>query len=218
MTLKKRILNILFWSVISAAFIGPGTITTASKAGTVFQFDLLWALVFSTIGCLLLQEAAARITIASGMNLGQAITKQFEGKSTKIVVLVLIVGAIIVGCAAYQTGNLLGAASGVGLIFDIDSWVFVLIIGVTAAIALSIPSLQIIARLMGLVVAVMGVCFLTTAVLLRPAWGDLISGSLVPTIPASEGGGLLIMGLIGTTIVPYNLFLGSGISDKNQSI
>ena len=218
MTLKKRILNILFWSVISAAFIGPGTITTASKAGTDFQFDLLWALVFSTMGCLLLQEAAARITIASGMNLGQAITKQFEGKSTKIVVLFLIVGAIIVGCAAYQTGNLLGAASGVGLIFDIDSWVFVLIIGVTAAIALSIPSLQIIARLMGLVVAVMGVCFFKTAVLLRPAWGDLISGSLVPTIPAAEGGGLLILGLIGTTIVPYNLFLGSGISDKNQSI
>ena len=218
MTLKKRILNILFWSVISAAFIGPGTITTASKAGAVFGFDLLWALVFSTVGCLLLQEAAARITMASGMNLGQAITRQFEGKSTKVIVLILIVGAIIVGCAAYQTGNLLGAASGAGLIFGVDSWVLVLVIGVAAAIALCIPSLQVIARLMGLVVAVMGVCFLTTAVLLRPGWGDLMRGSLAPTIPAAEGGGLLILGLIGTTIVPYNLFLGSGISDKNQSI
>ena len=218
MTLKKRVLNILFWSVISAAFIGPGTITTASKAGAVFGFDLLWSLVFSTMGCLLLQEAAARITMASGLNLGQAITRQFEGKSTKIAMLILVVGAIIVGCAAYQTGNLLGAATGVSMIFKIDVWRLVLVIGVAAAVALSIPSLQVIARLMGLLVAVMGVCFFTTVVLLRPGWGDLIRGSLVPTIPAAEGGGLLILGLIGTTIVPYNLFLGSGISDKNQSI
>jgi len=30
MSAKKRILNILLWSVVSAAFIGPGTITTAA--------------------------------------------------------------------------------------------------------------------------------------------------------------------------------------------
>ena len=77
---RARILNVLFWSVVSAAFIGPGTVTTATKAGAVFQFDLMWALMFSTFACLLLQEASARVTIYSIMNLGQAIAKQFEGK------------------------------------------------------------------------------------------------------------------------------------------
>ena len=56
MSAKKRILNILFWSVVSSAFIGPGTITTAAKSGASFGTDLLWALVFSTLACLLLQE------------------------------------------------------------------------------------------------------------------------------------------------------------------
>ncbi|RLD51406.1 MAG: divalent metal cation transporter, partial [Bacteroidetes bacterium] len=71
MTLRKRILSILFWSVVSAAFIGPGTVTTATKAGVYYNFQLLWALVFSTFATLLLQEASARLTIRSQMNLGE---------------------------------------------------------------------------------------------------------------------------------------------------
>ena len=47
--MKKSLLNILFWSVVSAAFIGPGTITTAAKSGSLFGMDLLWALLFSTL-------------------------------------------------------------------------------------------------------------------------------------------------------------------------
>ena len=95
-SLKSRILSVLFWSVISAAFIGPGTVTTATKAGAFFQFDLLWALAFSTFACILLQEASARVTINSGMNLAKAIAKQFENKPTKNLVLLLVIGAIVV--------------------------------------------------------------------------------------------------------------------------
>ncbi|MEZ4850004.1 MAG: hypothetical protein R3B93_15585 [Bacteroidia bacterium] len=42
----STVTSILFWSVISAAFIGPGTVTTASKAGATYHTELLWALVF----------------------------------------------------------------------------------------------------------------------------------------------------------------------------
>ena len=66
-----------------------------------------------------------------------------------------------------------------------------------------------VARSMGLVVAVMGTAFLVTAFRLDPAPTELLRGALVPTLPG--GAGLLVVGLIGTTIVPYNLFLGSGL-------
>ena len=79
--MRKRFLNILFWSVISAAFIGPGTVTTAAKAGAVYQYQLLWALFFSTIACLVLQEAAARLTLVSGLNLGEAIRWRYKDTS-----------------------------------------------------------------------------------------------------------------------------------------
>ena len=144
MSAKKRILNILFWSVVSAAFIGPGTITTAAKSGANFGAELLWALLFSTFACLLLQEAAARLTIVSGKNLGQAIVHQFEKSNSKLLVLILVLGAIVLGAAAYEMGNLLGAVAGFRLIFNIPPYILVLIIGIVSAIILNIPSLKII--------------------------------------------------------------------------
>ncbi|MCD6090597.1 MAG: divalent metal cation transporter [Bacteroidales bacterium] len=214
--MKKRLLNILFWSILSAAFIGPGTITTAAKAGANFQFDLLWALVFSTFACLVLQEAAARLSIVSNKSLGSAIAETFGKVKGGWMVFLLIIGAIIIGSAAYQTGNLLGAAEGILLISNISSGPVIFILAIIAGIALLFPSLQILARSLGFLVVLMGFAFITTALLIKPNISDLISGSFIPQMP--EGSGLLILGLIGTTVVPYNIFLGSGLTDKTQTI
>jgi len=218
MSTKKRILNVLFWSVVSAAFIGPGTITTAAKSGAAFGTEILWALVFSTFACLLLQEAAARLTIVSGKNLGQAIVSHFEKNKSKLLVLVLVLGAIVLGAAAYEMGNLLGAVAGFRLIFNVPSYIVVLLIGIVAAVILNIPSLKIISTIMGFVVVLMGLGFLFTAFLIQPDFTEIIKGAFVPKIPSEPQAGILIIGLIGTTIVPYNLFLGSGISNKTQTI
>jgi len=217
-SLKSKISNILFWSIVSAAFVGPGTVTTATKAGANFQFDLLWALVFSTFACLLLQEASARITIKSGMNLGQAIAKQFEGHSSKSLIIALVIGAIILGSAAYETGNILGSIAGLSLVFDIPHQLLVILIGTLAFLALSLKSIGLIARIMGGIVFLMGIAFFITAIQLQPSVPEIIKGSFIPKIPDVQGAGLLVLGIIGTTVVPYDLFLGSGILDKKQTI
>ncbi len=214
--MKKRLLNILFWSILSAAFIGPGTITTAAKAGANFQFELLWALVFSTIACIVLQEAAARLSIVSSKSLGSAIAETFGNKKGGWTVFILIIGAIIIGSAAYQTGNLLGASEGILFFSSLSTSLIILALGILAGIALLYPSLQILARSLGFLVVLMGFAFITTAILVKPDLSALVSGSLIPQMP--EGSGLLILGLIGTTVVPYNIFLGSGLTDKTQSI
>ena len=214
--MKKRLLNILFWSILSAAFIGPGTITTAAKAGANFQFDLLWALVFSTIACLVLQEAAARLSIVSNKSLGTAIAETFGEAKGGWMVFILIIGAIIIGSAAYQTGNLLGASEGVLLLSNFTTLQVILVLGILAGFALLFPSLQILARSLGFLVVLMGFAFITTAILIKPDTSALLSGSFIPQMP--EGSGLLILGLIGTTVVPYNIFLGSGLADKTQTI
>ncbi len=214
--MRKRLLNILFWSVISAAFIGPGTITTAAKAGAEFGFSLLWALVFSTIACLVLQEAAARLSILSGKSLGNAIAQQYKNKKAGWLIFALVIGAIILGSAAYQTGNLLGAAEGIRIFTTIPTATLVLVIGVFAFIALLFPGLKVIARTLGFLVVLMGIAFLYTAVVIKPDMTNLIQGAITPSFP--KGSGLLLLGLVGTTVVPYNLFLGSGIADKKQSL
>jgi len=211
----NRILQILFWSVISAAFIGPGTITTAASSGTKFGFNLLWSLIFSTIACLTLQEAGARITVVSGSDLGQAIQKQFSNSKYRIFVFFLVIGAIILGCAAYEAGNILGSVAGASLNLNISPKIITIAIVAIAGLMLYFGTIKTIAHILGVVVALMGVTFLVTAISIRPSIISIIKGSFIPSIP--QGSEILVLALVGTTVVPYNLFLGSGIA-KGQSI
>lgn len=212
--MRKRILNILFWSVLSAAFIGPGTITTAASAGADYGYILLWALLFSTIACIILQEAAARLTIASGRNLGEAIYHKFKKTLPGKALIYLTLTSILLGCAAYEAGNILGAVAGASLLLDQSTVTLTLFIGAIAVLLMWFGSTKFIAQTLGIVVAVMGICFASTAVLMNPSPGELFTGLAVPKMP--DGSELLVIGLIGTTVVPYNLFLGSGIKHSQN--
>ncbi|WP_339784306.1 divalent metal cation transporter [uncultured Imperialibacter sp.] len=209
--MKKKLLNILFWSVISAAFIGPGTITTASLAGASHGVSLLWALLFSTLACMVLQEGAARITIASGLTIGEAVTLTFGNQPW---MKWLLGGAVIFGCAAYEAGNIVGAISGAGLLYPLPPWVFTVAITIIAAVLLWGGSAGSIAQSVGVLVAVMGVAFLYTSFFIDEAPVAIVKGLFIPQIPSDDI--LLVIGLVGTTIVPYNLFLGSGLGKGQQ--
>ncbi|MGK7311468.1 MAG: divalent metal cation transporter, partial [Candidatus Longimicrobiales bacterium M2_2A_002] len=60
-------------AVVAAAFIGPGTVTTATLAGAGYGYTLLWALTFSLLATLVLQEMAARLGLVTGEGLGEAV-------------------------------------------------------------------------------------------------------------------------------------------------
>lgn len=210
---QRGLLSVLFWSIISAAFIGPGTVATASSAGAAFQLDLLWALLFSIIATIVLQESAARITIASGKNLGEIIALKYAtGRGRRLKILLFF--AVAFGCAAYQAGNLLGALSGLALFTSMPMGWATLLLGVLCGSLLWFGNFRMIANALGVVVALMGLIFLYVAVQTDLEGSSLIAG-LQPAMP--DGSALLVIGLIGTTIVPYNLFLASGIS-QHQSI
>jgi Mn2+/Fe2+ NRAMP family transporter len=201
----SRFLSVLFWSVLPAAFIGPGTVTSAASAGAEYGHRLLWALLFSTIATIVLQEMAARLTIASGLELGEAIARR-HGTWLRA----LAGGAVILGCAAYEAGNFAGAIRGVQLLRDGPRAGILAFSAVLCTGLLWWSSTAFVARLLGVLVAIMGVCFLYAAVALRPPIADLLAGVLRPSLP--EGSNALAIALIGTTVVPYNLFLGSSLA------
>ncbi len=207
----KSIKSVLFWSVISAAFIGPGTVTTCAISGATFGLDLLWTLTFATFACIILQETVARITIASGYNLGEVIAIRYAGKTAKYMVAV----AIVFGCAAYQAGNILGAVAGLSLIFELSNELLTILIVGVASLILSLGTDKSVSRFLGLLVALMGVMFIFVCSQADFSFPNLLASSITPSFP--DNSGLLIIGLVGTTIVPYNLFLGSGIG-KGQEI
>lgn len=206
----RRLLAILFWSVLSAAFIGPGTITVATRAGHGFGLELLWALSFSTFACIVLQEASARVAAVSGKDLATALRERFTGTPWRWPVLLLVTGAIVVGCAAYQAGNVLGAVAGAGLVLDVDGRIVTIMISAVAFVLLWVGSTRVLATALGVLVALMGAAFLWTAAGLVSTPSAVVTAALVPRAP--EGAAVLIVGLVGTTVVPYNLFLGSGLA------
>lgn len=210
--MKSRFWSLLFWMVIAAAFIGPGTVTTAAASGAGYGYSLLWALLFSTLACAVLQESAARITIASGKTLGQAVKHRFKNKSIAWFMAI----SIFLGCAAYEAGNILGAISGVALaVTGVSPSIFTVIIVSVCGAVLWLGKTSTVANIMGVVVAVMGFAFLIAGLSTPIDGGALVKGLFVPSFP--EGSIILTLGLVGTTIVPYNLFLGSGLA-KGQTI
>jgi Mn2+/Fe2+ NRAMP family transporter len=90
----------------------------------------------------------------------------------------------------------------------------ILTLGVIAGFALYLPRVRLLARILGFVVVIMGISFLTTAIMIAPSVPELLRGSFVPSLP--QGSALLVLGLVGTTVVPYNLFLGSGVADRKM--
>ncbi|MEM7052285.1 MAG: Nramp family divalent metal transporter [Acidobacteriota bacterium] len=207
----KRLLSVLLWSAIAAAFIGPGTVATAAAAGAGHRYALLWALLFSTVTTFVLQEASARLTVVSGRDLASALRDWAGGRW----MVLLMIGGVVIGCAAYEAGNILGGVSGVILALPGSRELWTLATGAVAALLLLAGSPRATARSLSLLVAVMGVAFLVAAIRLEPPLGELARGALLPRLPA--GSGLLVLGLIGTTVVPYNLFLGSGLA-RGQSL
>lgn len=211
--LRKGLSSVLLWSVISAAFIGPGTVTTAARAGAGFQATLLWALVFATVAAMVVQEAAARITLASGKGLGEIIAMKYAERGRHLSVVLFI--AVAFGCAAYQTGNILGAVAGLQLLVDVPAPLLAMVVAFPSALLLWSGQQALIARVLGAVVFLMGFAFMYTAWSSKITPDALLQGALTPSVP--EGSLILVTGLVGTTIVPYNLFLGSGIG-QNQSV
>lgn len=192
-------------AIVTAAFIGPGTVTAASKAGASYGYALLWAMLFSVIATIVLQEMAARLGIVTRMGLGEALRTQFENPLMKYISIFLVISAIGIGCAAYETGNILGGAMGLEAITGISINVWGPVMGILAFILLYTGSYKIVEKVLIVLVVLMSVIFLTTAIVVAPQWGEIMKGMVIPSIP--KGDILTVVALIGTTVVPYNLFL-----------
>lgn len=192
-------------AMVAAAFIGPGTVTTATLAGGNFGFTLLWAVAFSVIATLVLQEMTCRLGVVGQLGLGDAIVQKTQSRGLYIPAAALVICAIFIGNAAYEAGNITGAAVGLPKfsVMDINLWgVF---IGAVAFLLLASGKFRLIEQvLVGLVVC-MALVFVGTAVVVAPPFLEILKGLITPTLP--ENGILVIIGLIGTTVVPYNLFL-----------
>ncbi|MEL6257859.1 MAG: Nramp family divalent metal transporter [Pseudomonadota bacterium] len=200
-------------ALIAAAFIGPGTVTTCTLAGANFGFALVWALVFATFATIVLQEMSARLGAGAGLGLGEALMKTLGPVWLRVAAGGLVFAAIVIGNAAYEAGNLSGGAIGLSTVFEapVDDRAYVLAMSATVAAALWRGQYRVLETVLLVLVLAMAVTFVLAAALSQPDFGALARG-FVPSLP--KDGGLTAIALIGTTIVPYNLFLHAAAAKR----
>jgi len=202
---------------IAAAFIGPGTVTTCTLAGVDFGIELLWALTISIVITYYFQEIAARLGWVLNEDLDQIIMRGIKQPLLRFAVLGLIVSSIFIGNAAYQGGNLSGTLIGLQLLSDqsISKTILMILIGLGVLTMLWNGRFELIKRLLMLLVVLMGISFLFTAIYLGPAILTLLKAAFIPTFKGSNT--LMIVALVGTTVVPYNLFLHTALVKQSRS-
>lgn len=196
-------------AIITASFIGPGTVTTATRAGAGFGYAILWAVVFSIIATIVLQEMSARLGVITQKGLGEAIHDQFKQPLLKFASIWLVIISIGVGCAAYISGDLMGTSLGISTLTSIPANVVSPFIGVAILFLGLSGSYKLIEKLMITLVVIMSLTFITTMIVVKPDLGAVFSGAFVPSMPA--GSIIMIIALVGTTVVPYNFFIHSSM-------
>lgn len=192
--------------LIAAAFIGPGTVTTCLRAGIEDGYTLLWALLVSVLATIVLQEMAGRLGLVTRAGLPGVIRNTLPSGVIRALVLGLILAAVVLGNAAYQAGNVAGAVLGLEALAG-NSWaqLYPWVVGLLAFLLLWFGTYKVLERIFALLVGLMSLSFLVAAVALGPALPSLLEGLFVPR---ADGEALwTVMALIGTTVVPYNLFL-----------
>ena len=207
-------------TLVTAAFIGPGTVSVCALAGIEHAYGLIWVMIISLIMTLFLQELTARLAIIDQLDLTELILSHLNrNKWIRISIISLIFVAIVFGNTAYEAGNLSGVNIGLRILSFDDHFINLLgvklnyaIIGITAIalLILHLRSYKRIEKILMLLVGVLSLSFIVLAVLTTERLGVLIQGILHPKLPDKDP--LIIAALIGTTVVPYNLFLHSALA------
>ena len=204
--------------IITSAFIGPGTITLCTLSGIEFGYSLIWCIIFSIAATSYLQELSARLGIISRLGLGDIFKSNTHNTLNKVFFIFVFL-SLFIGNSAYESGNISGTVMGLEtftgsitinlLKFNINLLPIFISIFLISIIAYG--SYKVFERMLVSLVFVMSLTFIVTAILSKPDL-NLIFDGLIPNI--NDNNFIYVIGLIGTTVVPYNLFLHSYISKK----
>ena len=202
-------------AMVAAAFIGPGTLTTATAIGASNGISLAWTILLALIATLVLQELAVRSSLSTQRDLA-VLARDFGGAQWgRWLIAPLIVAAIGVGNAAYQSGNLSGAAIGLTRFLPDQFTHVVLGISLIAAGLIMTNRYRWLERVLVALVLLMALLFVGLSLSLLPELFTLSPRRLIPSFRPQDG--LLVLALIGTTSTCYMLGENGGVPRPTRS-
>ena len=191
--------------IVSVAYVDPGNFATNISGGSLFNYDLLWVILFSNLMAIFLQTNSAKLGIATGKNLPEVCREVFSKKTNVILWIFAELAAM-----ATTMAELLGASLGLYLLFNIP----MVVAGVlTAIITFIIVYLQkygqkTIEVVITIFIAIICIAYGLEMFLATPDWAAVGLHTLMPSIPNSKAL-LIAVGMLGATVMPHVIFLHS---------
>lgn len=195
--------------LVSVGYMDPGNWATDIEAGSRYGYSLLFVVMLSSLSAIVLQCLCARLGIVARRDLAQLCHDQY-GKRTRIF-LWLMAEVSIIAC---DLAEVLGCALAFSLLFKIPLLMGIALTVLDTIIVLGLKgrnfrSLE--AIILGLVITI-GACFVIELFLIKPFWPDVFAGFVPSTALMSDPVAMaLIVGIIGATVMPHNLYLHSSI-------
>jgi NRAMP (natural resistance-associated macrophage protein)-like metal ion transporter len=185
-----------------------GGVTTYTAVGAHYGFAMLWLLLLSTAGLVVVQEMCARMGAVTGKGLSDLIREKFGVRWTIVAMLALLVANGTNVAAEYA-----GIAASLALL-GVPSTISVPIAGIAIWVLVVFFSYRIVERALFVVILAF-VAYPITAIIVHPDWAAVGTGLVLPTLPIGQAAIIAALALVGTTITPYmQFYIQASVVDK----
>jgi len=193
--------------IASIAYVDPGNFATNISAGAQFGYTLLWVILLANLMAMLIQGMAAKLGIATGMNLAELCRERFSAR-----VCYWLWGTQEISAMATDLAELLGASIGINLLTGIPLLAAALITGACVLVILTLQG----SGFRGLEAFIAGcalliaLCYLVETLLARPDWGQVAYHTVIPSLPGPAAT-VLAVGIVGATVMPHVIYVHSNL-------
>src|SRR5579862_1384077 len=209
---RKRIA--VFLAVVGPGLItsnvdnDAGGITVYTTAGAQFGYTLLWSLIPMTIALYVSEEMCARMGVVTGKGLSDLIREEFGFRSTFFV----MVAALFVDL--FNTVAEFSGVAEASEIMHVSRYVSVPLAAIAVWLLVVYGSYRIVEKIF-LVACGFYLSYVLSAFLAKPDWMLAAHELVVPTLHFNAPYLVMLTGLIGTTIAPWQFFyLQAGFVEK----
>ncbi|KAI5467817.1 transporter smf2 [Mariannaea sp. PMI_226] len=201
--------------MISVAYIDPGNYSTDVAAGASYRFRLLFIVLLSNLFAILLQSLCIKLGTVTGLNLAEA-CRAFLPRWLNIILYLFAEAAII----ATDIAEVIGFAIGLNMLapkLPLVAGCAISILDVMIILLFyrphgSMKGLRIFEYFIVCLVLAVVVCFCVQLSLIKDTpVGQVFKGYLPSKALVEQQGLYQACGILGATVMPHSLYLGSGI-------
>lgn len=206
--------------IVSVAYIDPGNFATNISGGSIFNYSLIWVILWSNLMAIFLQSMSAKLGIATGYNLPEMCGKLFKNRTNWFFWIAAEFAAMATDLAEFLGGTL-----GFYLLFKIPMIYAGLLTGVATYIIVYLEKYgqRVVEAIISALVAVISIAYGIELFLSKPDWAQVGFHTLIPSLPNGQAV-LIAVGMLGATVMPHVIYLHSqlvqsrnkGRSDKEK--